>query len=115
VSSASFGAGHFDVAEEFFHKVRLAWSPSLCPQCAWRAGDADRTTNEQAREHLSYVFDSSDYDVASALVPLAWLTTFFSPTPEEGRNRQIYFCTIGTKICEQVGALNDETHWALLR
>ncbi|ELR20822.1 RFX DNA-binding domain containing protein [Acanthamoeba castellanii str. Neff] len=87
ISIASFGAGHFDVAEEFFHK---------------------------AREHLSYVFDSSDYDVASALVPLAWLTTFFSPTPEEGRNRQIYFCTIGTKICEQVGALNDETHWALL-
>jgi len=87
MSVASFTAGHVSVSEEFF---------------------------QRAREQLAYVFDQSDYDVASALVPLSWLSTLFSSVAEQGRHRQVYYCTIGTKICEQIGAVNDRTYWLML-
>ncbi len=42
----------------------------------------------KAREHLGYVFDAAEYDVACVLVPLAWLARLFAKDEKEGESNQ---------------------------
>lgn len=59
---------------------------------------------------LGVLFDVTDYDVASVLVPLAWWSRFHASSEQEGREREIYLLTLGAKMCENLGAINDETY-----
>lgn len=69
----------------------------------------------QAREQLGALFDESDYDVATALIPLAWWSRVNSESAEDGKRKEVYYATIGAKMCESLGAINDETNEAFIR
>jgi hypothetical protein len=78
----------------------------------------------KAREHLSYVFDSSHYDVACMLkhmvlthpagslrsykflmVPQsqAWAAIVFSGTGQEGSDRETYYLSLCKNMCQMLG------------
>ena len=64
---------------------------------------------------MGYLFDETSYDVAAALVPLAWWARFYSTSAEQGEKKQVYYATIGQKICESVGAINDATYMGFIQ
>lgn len=69
----------------------------------------------QAREQLGALFDEPDYDVACALKPLAWWARVCASSAEDGKRKELYYATIGAKMCESLGAINDETNEGFIR
>ncbi|ELR16246.1 uncharacterized protein ACA1_310750 [Acanthamoeba castellanii str. Neff] len=57
----------------------------------------------KAREHLSYVFDSSNYDVACLLKHMSWAAMLFSGTGSEGHERETYYLSLCKNICQMLG------------
>lgn len=69
----------------------------------------------QAYLQLEALSVEPDYDIAAALLPLSWWCRFYSANEAEGHQKEVYCVTVGAKICESVGAINDTTYSGLIK
>jgi hypothetical protein len=69
----------------------------------------------QAYLQLEALSVEPDYDIAAALLPLSWWCRFYSANEAEGHQKEVYCVTVGAKICESVGAINDATYSGLIK
>lgn len=69
----------------------------------------------QARLQLESLFDETNYDVASALVPLALSCRLVYAKEEEAQAKEMYYLTLAATMCEQLGAINDPVYHAVIR
>jgi hypothetical protein len=65
---------------------------------------------QTAKEHLSDVFDMTDYSVAQALVPMGFLERFYAQDEAEGWRVTIYYLTLANQICRRLGALASDIY-----
>jgi hypothetical protein len=65
---------------------------------------------QTAKEHLSDVFDMTDYSVAQALVPMSFLERFFARDEAEGWRVAVYYLTLANQICRRLGALASDVY-----
>ncbi|ELR18260.1 RFX DNAbinding domain containing protein [Acanthamoeba castellanii str. Neff] len=87
LTQSSFICGYIDASREFFHRAYL---------------------------QLEALSVEPDYDIAAALLPLSWWCRFYSANEAEGHQKEVYCVTVGAKICESVGAINDATYSGLI-
>lgn len=65
---------------------------------------------QTAKEHLSDVFDMTDYSVAQALVPMGFSERFYAHDEAEGWPVTIYYLTLANQICRRLGALASDIY-----